>query len=85
MLRRAAKLAEDEVRRMVLQVLAAMVVDTMIGKLGLDFIEALSFLVLQCCRYAPEVPDAASSEPAALLRTEDRAEFRIVPLVNGAF
>jgi hypothetical protein len=36
--RRAAKLAEDEVRRMELCVLAAMVVDTMMGKLGLDFI-----------------------------------------------
>jgi hypothetical protein len=81
--RRAARLAEDELRRTALRVVAAIVVGTMIGRLGLDFIEALS-LVLQCCRYGEaEVPDAASSEPAALLRPKNQAEFRIVPLVNG--
>ena len=46
-LRRAAKLAEDELRRMPLRVLAAIVVDTMMGKLGLDFNDPLFFLVLQ--------------------------------------
>ena len=86
MRRRAAKLADDELRRMVFRVLAAMVVDAMVGKLGVDFIEALSFLVLQCCRYEEaELPDAASSERVALLCAENQAELRVVPLDIGGF
>lgn len=70
---------------MVLRVLAAMVVDTMMGKLGLDFNDPLFFLVLRCCRYGEaEGPDPTSSESAALLSAESQAELRVGLLASDA-